>query len=169
MATIRLALALALALALTSQAFGQFGGTSRRGGAGSGENRSRQDDGGQRQSEVTRMSANDQIRLQLTNARVGLKLSPEQSVSWQVYEKKVVELLGDSTHGARTTSGVNVVKQIDETVGILRIRLAAFEDLADATKKLYAMLSDEQKGIADRMLSATVPAPYPGTLAPRRS
>jgi len=143
----------ALGLAAMGEAGAQFGGggMGRRGGG------SPRDSGGDR-SETTRLSANDQIRMQLTNTRLALKLAPEQNPPWQSYEDKVIALIAEQPQSA----GDNALKQIDRNAELLRNRLASMQDLADAAQKLYATLSDEQKAVAERMLGATVPAAYAG-------
>jgi hypothetical protein len=145
----------ALGLAAMGEAGAQFGGgggMGRRSGGGSPR-----DSAGER-SETTRLSANDQIRMQLTNARLVLKLTPEQNPPWQSYEDKVLGLIAEQPQSASESA----VKQIDRNAEVLRSRLAAMQDLADAVKKLYATLSDDQKVVAERMLGATVPPAYAG-------
>jgi hypothetical protein len=150
----------ALGLAAMGEADAQFSG-----GAGSGMGRrggaSPRDSGGER-SEVTRLSANDQMRMQLTDARLALHLTSEQNAAWQSYEDKVVGLIAEQPRSASASSGESAARQIDRNTDLLRSRLAAMQDLSDAAKKLYAILSDEQKAVADRMLGATVPSAYAG-------
>ena len=138
----------------------QYGG-ARRGGAEGREGRSRQGAVGE-MSETTRMTANDQIRMQLTGARNALKLAAEQGPAWQDYENRVIALLDDLSRGASMPSGEGALKQIDRKVDLARNRLAAMEDLSDAAGKLYAILSSAQKTVADRMLPGTVPVLYAG-------
>jgi hypothetical protein len=147
----------ALSLAAMGEAGAQLGGSGggmgRRGGGGG----SPRDSGGER-SEATRLSANDQIRMQLTNTRLALKLSSEQNPAWQSYEDKVIGLISEQPQ----SPGDGAVKQIDRNAELLRGRLAAMQDLAYAAKDLYAILSDDQKAVAERMLGATVPPAYAG-------
>lgn len=113
-----------------------------------------------------------QARAQLANVRSALKLTPEQAPNWQLYESKVVELLDELGRGFTPPTGVTAIRQIDARVDEVRHRLTAMEDIADAAAKLYSGLSAEQKGTADRLLAATLPAPYTGMRAraePRRS
>jgi len=146
-------------LAACGQVAAQMGGGHR-----GGESRSRQAPGGE-PSEVTRMSPNDQVRMQLNGVRSALRLSPEQGAAWQAYEDRVIELLEDMARVAESPAGEGALKQIDRKVDLARNRLAALEDLADAAKKLYASLNSEQKATADRMLPGTVPALYAGQSA----
>ncbi len=160
MSRVRIVLVSLLLLSACGQALAQFGGM-RRGGMDGGEGRSRQGPGGEL-SDVTRLSTNDQIRMQLTSARLALKLAPEQDAAWQAYENKVVDLLSDLSRGASAPTGEDALKQIDRKVDLARNRLAALEELSEAAKKLYATLSSEQKTVADRMIPGTVPALYAG-------
>jgi hypothetical protein len=137
------------------QATAQFGGMKRGGGDGSGSGRSRPSD---EMSGVTRMSANDQIRMQITDTRLALKLEPAQNAAWQAYEDRILGLLSDMSRGTSASAGGDATKQIDLKVDLARNRLAAMEELSEAAKKLYAGLSAEQKQVADRMLPGTVPA-----------
>jgi len=110
------------------------------------------------------MSANDQIRLQLTDVRLALKLAPEQAAAWQSYENKVLELLDDLSRGmAPPAPGESAPKQIERRLDVARNRMTAMEELSEAATKLYAGLTEEQKGVADRMLAGTVPVLYSGT------
>ena len=159
MPRVRIAFALVLLIAACGQAAAQYGG--RRGGAGS--DRARQDP--VPRDEVTSMSANDQTRMQLTNVRSALSLTPEQASVWQMYENKVTGLLDDLSRGVNQPQGGNALKQIDSRIDVVRNRLTAMEDIAEAAGKLYASLSEEQRSMADRMLAGTLPALYSGTPA----
>jgi hypothetical protein len=150
-----------LALAIAGQACAQPGDRTRRGSDSGG----RQEDAGKVPSEITRLSANDRIRLQLTKTRVALNLKADQASLWQSYEDKAIALLDDSARAASWWDSESGPKQVEQRVTTLRARLAAFERLADAAEKLYSAFSEDQKKVADKMLPATVPAPYPG--APR--
>lgn len=156
---LRLAILSLVLLTACGQALAQFGGM-RRGGGDSGT-RNRSDSSGEL-SGVTRISANDQIRLQMTDFRLALKLAPEQNPLFDAYQSKVFDLLSDLSRGGSTPSEEPAPKQIDRKVDTVRNRLAAMEELSDAAKKLYAALNDEQRKIADRMLAGTVPTLYSG-------
>ena len=156
-------LVILLTFAVAVPACAQFGG-SRHSGMGGGGNRASSADGDSQLSGVTRMSANDQVRLHLTDVRLALKLTPEQAASWQSYENKVLAFLSDPSHGTTpAATEESAPKQIERKLDVVRDRLTAMEDLSDAAKKLYAGLTDEQKVVADRMLAGTVPALYSGT------
>ena len=148
----QLVLMLVLAACICGDAAAQYG---RRSPPAGGPSQSTPRD------EVTTMSANDQARLQLSSAHMALKLTPEQAPAWQVYENKVVDLLDDLARGGSVPGG-NALKQIDARIDIVRNRLTALEDISDAAKKLYAVLTEEQKSTADRMLAASLPTLYSG-------
>ena len=170
MRAVRLALAVVLGLATALPAYAQFGGLGRLGGLfGGGKNRSRQDAGesAQAQSEVTRLSADDRIRLALSHAHTELKLRPEQENLWQAYEKGVLALLENKApEPSRASAPVDRLKQRSASLGA---RSSSFQDLAGAATQLYAALTDEQKQIADRLLADTVPPEFPVSAPARPS
>ena len=153
MQTLRLAILSFALLALCGQAFAQFGGTRRGGGDSSSSGRSRRDSGDL--SGVTTLSANDQVRMQITHTRLALKLTPEQTPLFETYQAKVLALLDSG--GATPASQDSAPQQIDLKVDATRHRVTALEDIAQAAKKLYEVLTEEQKKIADQMLPGTVP------------
>jgi hypothetical protein len=157
----RFVLSVCLALVIAVQASAQLGGRTRRDSDSGG----RRDDAGKVPSEITRLSANDRIRLQLSRTRLALNLKSDQASLWQSYEDKAIALLEDSAHAASWSDSESGPKQVEQRVATLRARLEAFERLADTANKLYSAFSEDQKKVADKMLPATVPAPYPG--APR--
>ena len=154
------ALLLALAVAACSQ-FGGMGG-GRHGG------RPGQDSDAQRSSEAAQLSANDQIRLRLTDLRVDLHLTPEQAAPWQAYEDKVIGMISDSGRDAGAFAGGDALNQIDRRVAAEQRRAAAMEQLANAARELYATLTDEQRRVADRQLAGTVPVETFGAATPSR-
>jgi hypothetical protein len=153
-ARVRLILVFLLLSSVCIQAAAQFGGM-KRGGGDSGSGRSRS--GGDDSSGVTRMSANDKIRMELTSARLAIKPTPEQNPVFQVYEDRVIGLLSDLGRGTDTSREEDALKLIDRRVDQARSRLAAMEEISDAAKKLYAVLTPEQKAAADRTMPGTVP------------
>ena len=135
---------------------------------GGGDRRSGQEADAQRPLELTRMSTNDQIRLRLTDARIALNLTPEQAAAWQAYENKVIEMLANTGREAAVSGNANALTQIDQRVTAEQRRAAAMEQLAQAARKLYSALGDEQKRVADRVLAGTVPVGSFGLAAPSR-
>lgn len=99
---------------------------------------------------------------QLDNLRFQLKLRPEQEAAWLAYQEKVGALLADQLRPG-APEGIepgNALRQIDRKTDVVRNRLAALEDIGDAAKRLYDKLDETQRGVADRLLAATVPALY---------
>ena len=146
------ALLLAMAVPACSQL--GLGGGTRDGG---GDRRSGREGNEQRSNVTARLSANDQIRLRLTDLRIALGLKPEQAGPWQTYDDKVIEMLSDSAHDAGVSAGGNALNQIDRLVTAEQRRAAAMQQLSNAAKKLYSTLTDQQKLVADRLLPGTVP------------
>ena len=160
----RMHLIAALLLAMAVQACSQFGGMRNSGG----DRRSGREGNEQRSNETARLSANDQIRLRLTDLRIALSLTPEQAAPWQAYEDKVTEMFSDSGRDAGVSDGGNALNQIERRVTAEQSRAAAMEQLSNAAKTLYSTLTDEQKRVADRMLASTVPVASLGLATPSR-
>lgn len=111
-----------------------------------------------------RQRAAEQAQMQLNNARRALRLTPAQDPLFDTYQDRVVALLEDLDRGVPpTTVADSAIKQIDRRVDLLRNRLAALEDIADAARRLYGALAPEQKEAADRVLPGTLPAMYQQT------
>ena len=105
--------------------------------------------------------ASDQAHQQLNQARTAIRITPAQGALFDTYQDRVVALLEDMSRGVPpATVGESAIKQIDRRVDLLRNRLAAFEDVSDAARRLYAALTPEQKETADRVLLGTLPALY---------
>ena len=109
-------------------------------------------------SGVTRLSANDQVRLHLTDLRLALKLRPEQNPLFDEYQSRIYALLSSPGQTNYTSDGAGSgLQQIDRRLEQARGRVALLEEASNAAKKLYAALDDEQKKAADRLLAGTVP------------
>ncbi|MBV8031358.1 MAG: Spy/CpxP family protein refolding chaperone [Betaproteobacteria bacterium] len=156
-------LALLCACLACGEADAQFGGMGRR--RGTDDQSGRQAGSDPTTSEITRLSQSDRTRLALTKARIALGLTRDQEAQWQAYQDAVIALLDaqSAAIGSQTLSG-----RLDEQTGLLKSRLAGFERLRDAAGKLYSVLTDEQRAMADKTLPAAVPAAYPGpNVSPR--
>jgi hypothetical protein len=77
-------------------------------------------------------------------------------------------MLVNSGRNAGVSSGT-ALNQIDRRVAAEHTRVVEMEQLADAARKLYATLTDEQKRIADRVLASTVPVEPLSPATPSRS
>jgi len=152
------AVLLALAIAATL-ADAQMPGGGRRGGMKGGG-----DAQGRATGPTGASAIADQLDAQLEDVRQQLHLQKEQEPAWSAYAERVDALMADQ-FGRRTpppaaAENENALRQIDRKVDVVRNRLAAMEDVADAAKALYAKLTPEQQAIADRVLPPTVPALY---------
>ncbi len=101
---------------------------------------------------------------QLDNLRFQLKLRPDQEPAWLAYQEKVGALVADQLRPEAQERGEpgNALRQIDRKADVVRNRLAALEDIADAARHLYGRLDERQQRLADRLLATTVPALYSG-------
>lgn len=167
------ALLLAAGLALTTlpaqaQFGGGMGGMRGMGGPGGSRGPGGEDgmDGGPRRP-VSASGAHliADLEQQLDNVRYQLRLRPAQEPAWTAYQEKVGALVADQLRPGRqeTRDQAGALQQIDRKVDVVRNRLAALEDIAEAARKLYGTLDDKQKAQADRLLAATVPALYSGS------
>lgn len=133
----------------------------------SGESRSRRPRGEQRSSDGPG-SIREDLQTQLSEVEQRLSLTPFQQVRWDRYREAVGALMADQLRmDPRPVARVDAPRQIERRVDLVRNRLVAMEDIAEAAKQLYGSLDDEQKRIADRLLPGTVPALYSG-LGPRQ-
>src|SRR5215467_11055624 len=113
------------------------------------------------------------VQVQLDHLEDELKLDPEQRKLWNAYADKVLSFADDMTRArfdARTSSvpaDATAAQQLDRLADKARNRSTAVEDIAASGKALYAVLSTEQRSIADRrlvvpVLSLAVGLPLPG-------
>jgi len=159
-------LVVTLIVALTQASCSQLGSSGR----GRGDDAERRSSGTtQRLDEVTRLTVNDEIRLRLTDLRIALKVTPEQTAILQAYENAVIQMLSDAGSDSGNTATGNALNQLDRRVIARQRRAAEMDQLWNAARKLYSMLTDEQKRVADRMLPGTVPTEALGLPAPARS
>ena len=148
------------------QALAQFGGGTRHGRGGSqGEGGSgSQREGGSNASSITRMSANDRIRVQITDLRLALKLTPEQNPLFDIYQGKVYALLSPwpAPPDLVPSQGSEALAGVAQKVSVARGRWTQMQEVYGAAANLYAVLAPEQREVADRMLADTVPSPAAG-------
>ncbi|MEO8755425.1 MAG: Spy/CpxP family protein refolding chaperone [Casimicrobiaceae bacterium] len=101
--------------------------------------------------------------VELVNMRLGqleedLNLRPNQIALWKVYRDRVMQMLDDQRRAMRSASAYTAVettapKRLDTLADAARDRLTATEDIVDAGKAFYAVLTPEQRTIADRRLA----------------
>ena len=143
---------------LATNAFAQLGGRSPDGG-GRGP-------GGDSRSGPPR-SVNQEPRVDLFEEtlhelRQDLKLTPAQQSAWDSYEAKIRALVADMKRERirrmqQAEEPKTALQRIDQMTDNARNRLAALEEIADAAKSLYAVLTPEQKTIADARLASVIP------------
>lgn len=98
------------------------------------------------------------VLVQLDQLESDLKLTPEQRPAWDAYADKVLRLADDMTRSqfvARTSpqpTQATAAQQLDQLANSERNRLTAVEEIAEAGKALYAILTSEQRTIADHRL-----------------
>ena len=144
--TVLLAACVAAAAASAQMPKGRDGGMGsvggRSGGSGPGEGRM--------------MNANitELVNIRLSQLEEDLNLTQPQLPAWNTYKTRVLQLLDDTKRGARVSaSEASAPKRLDALADMARNRLTAVEDIVDAGKALYAVLTPEQKGVADRRLA----------------
>jgi len=92
-----------------------------------------------------------------------LKLQPAQQPAWEAFAARAQALMLDQLRGvAPYPEHEDAPHQINRRVDVVRNRLAAMEDVADAASQLYSVLSEEQRKHADELLPTAVPSLYSG-------
>jgi len=133
----------------------QEGGRGRRGaapGAGDVERGSR---------ELNLLT--EEFSAHLLEVQQRLKLEAGQQAAWEVFAARVQALMQDQMRGvAAASEHEDAPHRINRRVDVVRNRLAAMEEIADAASQLYALLTAEQRKLADELLPTTVPALYSG-------
>jgi len=102
----------------------------------------------------------EQARFQLRELEDDLKLAPAQRAAWAGYADKVSKLADDvvrNRNSVRFPKGT-APEQLEFITETLRNRLTAIEDIADAGKSLYAVLTPDQRAVADGRV-ARIPIP----------
>jgi hypothetical protein len=98
------------------------------------------------------------VQVQLDQLEDDLKLTPQQRSMWNAYADRVLSFADGMTRAqfaARTATeatDATAAQQLDQLADRARQRLTAVEDIAESGKALYAMLSSDQKRIADHRL-----------------
>jgi len=155
--TLPIALALALTLLAVADAAAQFpggaggppGGTTRGSGMGA------RGPAGEPLPLLAPASAAQQLRIHLGELEEDLKLAPAQRLAWSAYADRMRQLADDVVRArgpGRFPTGT-AAQQLDALGDTARNRLTAVEDIVDAGKRLYALLTPEQREIADRRLA----------------
>lgn len=99
----------------------------------------------------------------LRDVRRRLNIQPAQQPAWDQFEHRTEALMLDQMRGiAPPPEHEDALHQINRRVDVVRDRLAAMEDIADAAAHLYAVLTQEQRRKADELLASAVPSLYSG-------
>jgi Spy/CpxP family protein refolding chaperone len=97
-----------------------------------------------------------------------LKLQAAQQPVWDDFAARAEALMQDQMRGMPASpENEDALHQINRRVDVVRNRLAAMEDVADAAKRLYASLTAEQRKLADELLPTAVPTLYSGLPSPQ--
>ena len=106
------------------------------------------------------------VSMRLSQLEEDLNLRANQVGLWNAYRDRVMSLLDDVRREGRTSAlESTALQRLDALTDIARNRLTATEDIADAGKALYKVLTPEQKAVADRRLAlplATLSGQDPG-------
>lgn len=94
------------------------------------------------------------VALRMSQLEEDLRLHPGQMAAWNIYQQRVQRLLEDRRRVVREAVTASTAPQrLDTLADGARNRLAAVEDVVDAGKALYAVLTPEQRMVADRRLA----------------
>lgn len=94
------------------------------------------------------------VNLRMSQLEEDLNITAQQMPQWNAYRSRVMDMLDDMKRGPRVSaSETNAVKRLDALGDLARNRLAAVEEIVDAGKALYAVLTPAQKEVADRRLA----------------
>ena len=155
-----------IVLLAAAQVSAQFPGGGGTQGGRAGKGGARGPGGDEREPSQAAVLAGlaEQARYQLREFEEDLKLAPAQRAAWVAYSDKVQRLADDvfRTRNAVRFPGGTAPEQLEYVAETLRNRLTAVEDIADAGKALYAVLTPEQKSIADgRLARISIPLLVP--------
>ena len=94
------------------------------------------------------------VTIRLAQLEEDMNFTQAQLPLWNAYRSRVMSMVEDIKRGARVSaSESSAPKRFDALADSARNRLTAVEDIADAGKALYAVLTPDQKAIADRRLA----------------
>jgi len=120
-----------------------------------------------------RADVGELVNLRLAQLEDDLAPAPAQMPQWKAYRTSVERMLGDVKRGERVSiSETSAPRRLDAIADTVRNRLAAVEEIVDAGKALYAVLTPAQREIADRRLAlplATLLGSDPGSEVTARS
>lgn len=92
--------------------------------------------------------------LRMSQLEEDLNLTQAQLPAWNAYRGKVQAMIDDLKRGARVSaSETTAPRRLDALADTARNRLTAVEDIVDAGKALYGVLTPPQREVADRRLA----------------
>lgn len=110
--------------------------------------------GGGMMGRQPRMGAMVEGRLAYLKGELGI--TPAQQAAWDTYEKAVkqrVELMQDLHEGmTQTIQEGNATERMDARITGMEAMVESMKAMKPATEALYAVLTDEQKAIADDLI-----------------
>lgn len=152
----------AVLLASLSTSFAQYGGGmgggfGRMGGGARG--RSMDGTGTARSTEAVSLPGGriNQTADRLYDLRMRIVIETQQAPAWDEFYAKAMAWAGEAWRGKSAASDQGAVQALQQRLTEAQNRYALMESLADATKKLYAVLSLDQQRIADQYLPPTIP------------
>jgi hypothetical protein len=144
---------------VANEASAQLGGGFPGGGAGRrGGMRGGAGDADKSRRPPQAESRADTFQITLEELRIDLKLDNGQQAAWNSYAEKLAALLSDAARERsrsmpRVTAAASAPQQLDRMTMAAQNRATAIEEVATAAKALYALLSPEQKSVADARLA----------------
>ena len=147
-------------LAVGLSATAQEGGRNRRSGAPAPDDA---DSVALERGARERGTLAGEFNAHLADVQKHLKLEAAQQAAWDTFARHVEALMQDQLRGiGEPPEGQDALHQINRRVDVVRNRLAAMEDIADAAGHLYSLLSADQRKVADELLPTAVPSLYSG-------
>jgi hypothetical protein len=109
---------------------------------------------------IVPMTLQSAVQYRLELLEEDLRVRPEQEKAWINYRDRVLKLAEDAQRTTRTAlvGDMSAPQRLDRLGDIARDRLTAIEDIVDAGKQLYSVLTPGQQGVADRRLAVPVMA-----------
>lgn len=149
--TKRLAMATVLA-AMACDSSAQFGG----GAAGFGGMRRGKGADGQSartyENQAPVSSRIDQISGKLYDLRIRLLITPEQVPAWETFYAKYFEFATTASRVSSEADGQSALQVMQRQLASAQDRFVLMENLYEASKALYSILTPEQQRMADQWL-----------------
>ena len=120
--------------------------------------------GGGRRARKPEAEATPSLEITLQEFHEDLKLRSDQDPLFDAYAEKVRAFAQDMSRERQrqktaATTRTNVLERIDHALDLMRNRLTATEDIAQAAKTLYAKLDSGQQLVADPRLATLMLQP----------